>query len=179
MSFPSPSSTFRKALREVIAANKDIGELVSDGTKLYDHRRSPRAARNLSALSFGTGGSRQHLEKIAAGTGTPQDVEAIGRRMAETAGEVETSIGALSKYRECLREKHGMAAAAKLDGIIYGPVGKRAIRRSLLDMLEVGRRADASPESIRAAASQALDLIARLNKRLVDLHDRILRLEQR
>jgi hypothetical protein len=171
---PGSLTDFAKAIREIISAVRDVGAFFNDGVGLYDKHQARGAARHLNTLSFTPGGSRRHLERIAAGVGTAEDIEAIGRQMAETAGEVEASVRALAVYRETLREKHGMAAANKLDEIIYGPVGKEMLRMSLLDLVDMGRNKNTPPEHIQRTAARALDVIEHLNRQLIEIHDRIL-----
>lgn len=172
---PGSLTDFAKALREVIAAIRDVGLLVSDGTKLFDGRRSRKAAQDLSRLEFTPAGSRPHLERIAAGKATQTDFNAIAEKMATTAGDVERSVLALEKYRDRLRETCGMKAANKLDAIVYGPSGKMIIRETLRDIVKMGSLPEPPTRDIQASASRALKLIESLNKNLVELHDLVVK----
>lgn len=172
---PGSLTDLAKALREIIAAIRDVGQLVSDGSKLFDNQRARKAATNLSNLEFTPAGSRRHLERIAAGKATPKDFQAIAEKMASTAGDVERSVLALDKYRNRLRETRGMKAANKLDAIIHGPSGKMVIRETLRDIVEMSRGPEPSNDTIQASASQALGYIESLNKNLVELHDLVVK----
>jgi hypothetical protein len=63
---PGSLTDFVKALRELIAGVRDVGNLFKDGADLYNKRRARRAAKNLNTLSFTPEGSRRHLERITA-----------------------------------------------------------------------------------------------------------------
>ena len=67
-----------------------------------------------------------------------------------------------------------MAAALKLEEILYGPVGKERLRMLLLDMVSKEQNEATPPEQIQAVAAQALETINGLNRQLVELHDMIL-----
>jgi hypothetical protein len=168
---PGSLTDFVKALRELIGAVRDASDLIKDGADLYKKNRARKAAKHLNTLSFTPEGSRRHLERLAAGAGTSDDVQAIGELMASTAGDVATSISELGTYRGALRENCGMKAAAKLDEIIYGPAGKEMLRMSLLELVQMGRKATPPPERITAEAANALRMIDSLNQQLAELHD--------
>jgi hypothetical protein len=165
---PGTFTDLAKALREAIGALRDMGSLIADGARLIDKRHSKKAARHLSALSFTPDGSRQYLERIASGQGTADDLNSIGVQMAETAGQVEDSIRSLGRFRDRLRETYGMAAALKLDEVIYGPTGKQALRHTLLDIANVQQ-----VEHAQSAAQWALNIIEQLNQQLTELHDMV------
>jgi hypothetical protein len=94
-----------------------------------------------SSVAPSSESSRRHLERLANGTGTADDVQAIGDIMGRTATSVEQSIDNLGLYRDALREKIGMGAASLLDTIIYGPVGKRRLRHVLYEPCGMKTRA--------------------------------------
>lgn len=178
VAIPGSVTDFAKALRELIACLRDVAALIGDGGKLvagkWHSRRSRGAARNLDALAFSPSGSRQFLERIAAGYGTPEDVAGIDKKLDATADEVERSMRELSGYRETLRESYGMAAAEKLDQIIYGEFGKDGLRRSLARIVEIGRDQNPVPPEAVHIASDALNIITDLNGRIGELHDLVL-----
>lgn len=173
MAVPGSLTDFIKALRELIGATKDIAELVKKGASLFDGRRARKAAAGLYALSFTPEGSKRHLERIAAGCGTREDLQAISEQMANSAGEVESSILTLRRYSSQLREQ-GMKAAQKLDDIIFGPSGKQAIRMLLQAIANEGSNNNPNQSYIRSTSQRALYLIHQLNEDLVILHDLIL-----
>jgi hypothetical protein len=178
IAIPGTVTDFAKALRELIAALRELGGLVQDGTKLatatYRHRQSRRAAGNLDGLSFAPQGSRRYLEAIAAGAGTSEDVAAIAASQDATAFDVEMSMQELSHYRNILREARGKAAADRLDAIIYGEFGKNRLRMLLQRLVRPCEGLDKLPESVRTDAAAILRAIEALNQEIVSLHDEIL-----
>jgi len=171
---PGSITDIAKAVREAIAALRDIAKLVDDGVNLFDRRKDRTAAKNLSNFIFANAGSRQHLERLSAGVGTLADIEAIGQQMADTAGEVEDSILSLQSYYDHCRERYGLAAATKLQDIMLGPAGKRMIRYNLLEIVQAGRSEPPNLGHIQSAARQALQSIDYLNSQLIELHDLLL-----
>lgn len=168
-----------KALHELIGLVQDMGTLVGDGIKLYDRHRAKAAAKNLSVLEFTPHGSRKYLERIAAGEGTQADFDGVAKQMTDTAEGVEDNIHKLEAYRDRFRVKNGMAAAQKLNDIVYGPAGKRALRETLVRIADMGRRPDPPLEEMKAAAVEALAMIKKLNKDLAKLHDLVLKLDSK
>lgn len=175
---PGSLTDLVKGLRELIAFLRDLAEFVDDGNKVVAGKlrahRSRVAARNLDVLSFSRSGSRQFLERIAAGSGTAEDLAGIEKKLEATASEVEQSMQELNVYRDILRETCGMAAAEKLDEIIYGKFGKGGLRRTLARMVEIGRDQKPLPRKVVQLASDALQNIANLNEQIGHLHDLVL-----
>ena len=171
---PGSITDFAKALREVINALRDVGQLIGDTADLYDRRKARTAAGNLATLGFSKRGMRGPLERIVAGSGSSQDIEELAQRLTDTAGEVEDSIGALDRYRDRLREKLGMSYAMKFDDIIHGPVGKQMIRYSLQDIVSMGGQETPNAVAIRARAQEVTGWIEHLNVQLIELHDLLL-----
>ena len=122
VAIPGSVTDFAKGLRELIACLRDLAAFLGDGGKLiageWRAHKSHAAARNLDVLAFSPSGSRQFLERIAADSGTAEDVAGIEKKLEATAGEVEQSMRELSAYRDMLRETCGMAAGEKLDEIL-------------------------------------------------------------
>jgi hypothetical protein len=168
-----------KAVNELMDLAERTGGWIRSGADLYSARKSKNAAQNLSDLEFGPQGTRKHLEKIASGHGTKEDLSAVGAQLQVTAEPVERSIAALDKYRDQLRERDGMAAAQKLNEILYGPVGKRALRDLLRRLSEMSQQAEPPSEKIAAVAKEALSMIDKLNKDLAELHDAVIGLERK
>jgi hypothetical protein len=163
-----------KAIRELLGL---VGDLAKGGgwvVDIYQGRQRRVAARNLETLRFTKSGTRPHLEHIIAGTHTPEDIEAIARQMAESAGEVETSIRHLSQFKDKVRERYGMRAVELLEKLIYGPSGKMIIRHSLLDLVAAAGNPKTPKKVIRDRAAQVLRWIESLNSDLCQLHDLIL-----
>src|SRR4051794_27956374 len=102
---PGSFQDMAKAVREMIAALRDVGLLVSDTADLFDRRKARGAARNLDKLSFAPDGMRRPLARIAAGNGTHAVVEEIANLLAETATVVENSIRDIGDHRGRIREK--------------------------------------------------------------------------
>lgn len=178
IAIPGTVTDFAKALRELIAALRDVAAMVGDGAKLvsatYQHHQSRRAAGNLDGLSFAPQGSRRYLEAIAAGNGTLEDVAAIAASQDATAFDVEMSMQELSGYRDALREARGKPAADRLDAIIYGEFGKDRLRRMLGQLVRSCNGVDRLPDSAAGEASAILTAIEALNVQIVSLHDDIL-----
>lgn len=178
IAIPGTVTDFAKALRELIAALRELAALVRDGTKAatnaYENHQSRRAAGNLDGLSFAPHGSRRYLEAIAAGLGTPEDVAAIAASQDATAFDVEMSMQELSGYRDALREARGKPAADKLDAIIYGEFGKDRLRRLLRELVDSCDGLEQLPASAPRDAAAILKAIQSLNIEIVSLHDEIL-----
>ena len=168
-----------RALRELIGLVRDTGKLIGKGAKLYDRSQARKAATDLSALAFTPRGIHKYLQRVATGAATSNDFAAIAKVLKGTAGKVDNSVWRLGKYRKRLRENNGMAAAQKLDEIIYGPNGKRALRFNLNNIARMSKSVDFSRSEVRTEAEQALGKIAHLNADLRELHDLILQLEPR
>ncbi|MCC7252373.1 hypothetical protein [Hyphomicrobium sp.] len=174
VALPYSFTDMAKAVNEAADLAERAAKWIGSGLDLYNTRKSKKAAQNLSELAFGPQGTRKHLERIASGQGTKADLAAVGAQLETTAERVEQSIGALNKYRDRLRERDGMAAMQKLDEIVYGPVGKRALRLRLRELAEMGREQEPSQDQIAALAKDALSMIAKLNKDLASLHDSVI-----
>lgn len=174
VTLPYSFTDMAKAVNEVADLTERAAKWIGAGLDIYNARKSKKAAQNLSELAFGPQGTRKHLERIASGQGTRDDLAAVGTQLEATAERVEQSIGALNKYRDRLRERDGMAATQKLDEIVYGPVGKRALRQRLRELAELGRQSEPSADRIAALAKDALSMIAKLNKDLASLHDSLI-----
>ena len=178
VAIPGSVTDFAKGLRELIACLRDLAAFLGDGGKLiageWRAHKSHAAARNLDVLAFSPSGSRQFLERIAADSGTAEDVAGIEKKLEATAGEVEQSMQELNVYRDMLRETCGMAAARKLDQIIHGKFGKNGLRRSLARIVEIGRDQKPLPREAVQIASDAQHNIANLNVQIGQLHDLVL-----
>lgn len=163
-----------KALNELMGIAERTAGWIRSGADLYSAHKSKRAAQNLSELAFGPQGTRKHLEKIAAGKGTKDDLTAVAAQLEATAEPVERSIEALNKYRDQLREHSGMAASQKLEEILYGQVGKRALRDLLRRLSNTAREPEPPAAEIAALAKDGLGMIDKLNKDLAALHDSLI-----
>jgi hypothetical protein len=151
------------------------GEWIVD---LYRASKRRQAARNLETLRFSKAGTRPHLERIVSGLYEPSDLEAVGTIMADTAGEVESSIVGLGRFHDQIRETFGMEAVELLEKIMHGPSGKQMIRYSLLELVNA-ERLNLSEGTIRQRAGDALRAIEELNRNLRELHDKVLSIEKR
>jgi hypothetical protein len=154
---------------------KDAGELISGGVRVYDRRKSKKAAERLYGLAFTPQGMRAPLQRIAAGEGTKADAAAIEKALAKTAGRVEVSLDKLMKYQKALRESVGWEAADLLNDIVRGPFGKQVTRYRLGEIVRLSKAEPQHLEEIRAEASQIDSDIGRLNDNLQKLHDLILK----
>src|SRR5689334_8588443 len=128
VAIPGSATDLVKAIRELVGLAGDFAKGGGWIADLYKGHQRKKAARNLETFRFTKSGALPHLERIIAGSDTPADLEAIGNQMAETAGEVETSITGLVKYKDQIRNIYGMGAVMLLEKLIYGPAGKRIIR---------------------------------------------------
>ena len=171
VALPYSFTDMAKAVNEVADLAERFAKWIGAGLDLYNVRKCRKAAQNLSDLAFGPQGTRKHLERIASGQGTKEDLAAVGAQLEATAERVGQSIEALDKYRDQLREHAGMAAMQKLNEIVYGPVGKRALRQRLRELADMGRQSEPPVDKIAAIAKDALSMIAKLNKDLASLHD--------
>lgn len=173
---PGSATDVVKAIKEVFGLVEDLVDAGAWIVDLYKGSQKKKAARNLETLRFSKGGSKPYLERIIAGTYSSRDLEAIGKMMAESAGEVENSVLRLDEFRPQIRETYGMGAVELLERIIWGPSGKRMIRYALLQLANAEKE-KLSQQVIQDRAKYALDNIDRLNKNLRELHDMILGIE--
>lgn len=65
MTVPGSLTDLMKALRELIGLMKDTGELISGGVRVYDRRRSKKAAERLYGLAFTPQGMRGGIRYIS------------------------------------------------------------------------------------------------------------------
>jgi hypothetical protein len=138
---PGSITDFAKALREMIRALGDVRTCFDSATALYDRRKARAAAKGLATLAFEKSGMRAPLERIAAGAGTPEDIESIYEQLFQTTEEVEQSIHSIVRYKDRLRETVGLEAAFKIGEIITGqPYSKRKIRLSIQQLISEGRK---------------------------------------
>lgn len=174
---PGTATDFLKAIRELFGLVKEMvngGKWVVD---IYRNDKKKEAASNLNRLRFTKSGSKPYLERIIAGNSSPEDIEAIGRLMADSAAEVETSIAGLEKYSDVVRETYGMAVVERLERMIGGPTGKRMIRYSLMNLVKAAGQPNADSKMIQDSAKETLRWIEQLNVEFCELHDLILEIE--
>ena len=172
---PGTVTDLIKGVREVLGLVKDLREFAGWGIDALDKGRRRRAAKSVDKLTFGPDLSRQPLERIAAGQGTPEDYEMIATRLGESAGTVKESVDRLEKYRDKLREEYGLAASNKLRDVIRGVGGKMPLRHSLFELVEASKDEQSSQEDLQFLAQRILRSIDRLNVNLIELHDLIVR----
>lgn len=171
---PGSLTDIVKAINELMSLVERTAGWVKSGADLWTKNKSKSAAQNLSDLAFGPLGTKKHLEKIAAGKGTKDDFTAIAVQLDATSKPVERNIEALRKYRDRLREHAGMEAAQKLDEILYGQVGKLALRNVLRELANAGRQPEPSADVIVRLAREGGSMMEKLNKDLAILHDMLL-----
>jgi hypothetical protein len=193
---PYSATDLAKATRSIIATLRDLGEFARDAGEFYDRRKARAAARHLDSLSFGRGGMRDPLARIASGDWLVEDLDSIEQQLKDTAEQIETDINELSKYRDHLREKYGKKAADKLDTITNwsnDPNDSERDKPWLRDKLEMlvrnARAYDYGRVEIRPEDRQYMEdqlkwiqdtaiwlgrKIDDLNKRIVEIHDMVL-----
>jgi hypothetical protein len=163
-----------KAVRESAAALTHILKVVRYTADLYDHSKARRAAGNLDKLLFAPG-MRKHLEQIADGKGSDEDIKALGRILDNTARTVLTSLRHLINYRSRFRENHGLGVTlSAFDDAIDGPVGKAGVRRLILELVWSTEEIPPNSEQVQQTAQTIMASIEVFHKRLIDLHDLIL-----
>ncbi|QVN17268.1 hypothetical protein [Burkholderia pyrrocinia] len=172
---PGTVTDLIKGVREILGLVKDLREFAGWGIDALDKGRRRRAAKSVDKLTFGPDLSRQPLERIAAGQGTPEDYEMIATRLGESAGTVKESVDRLERYRDKLREEYGLAASNKLRDVIRGVGGKMPLRHSLFELVEASKDEQSSQEDLQFLAQRILRSIDRLNANLIELHDLIVR----
>lgn len=162
-------------LSELITTLIELGPEGEEAIAKYSRRRQSRsAAHSLDGLSFAPHGFRQYLERIAAGEATLEDLHGIRIRLDSTAESVEFHLDHLSAYREKLREARGMAAAEKLDTIMYDRFGKDRLRRMLFELARTHDNTDPRSDATVARAKEILAAVKHLNAQIAELHDMIL-----
>lgn len=171
---PYSLTDIAKSIREIVAALREIGTFFGDSAEMIDRRRARTAARKMSDLSFGPGGSLGPLERISAGQGQKSDYEELRSTFDQSAEIVDEAIALLGRYRDRVREKFGMAVAQKLDQIIYGDCGKRKIRALIMQLLGSAETEGADSAYLQSEARRAVEMIETVNRQLIDLHDMIL-----
>ncbi len=187
MSDPSPNVNISlvsftdlvKALREALGLAGDVQKIVASTSQAYQRFKDRKAARQLGALSFPPDETRQYLGRIANGEGTPEDFEAIRRRLSETGGEIESCIAGLDKYSDVIREKFGLEVAHKWTDLIHGYDGKASIRFALEMFAEQGDESFYDAAAVAKEAGWILESIDSLNHRLVEMHDMVLGLGEK
>jgi hypothetical protein len=177
VTIPLSVTDFAKGAREVIALLRDLGKLAGSAGDLFDRHKARGAAANLAKLSFERGGMREPLQRISAGNWSDEDIDSIELQLDQTASQVQDSIDRLSKYKDRLRQKFGMRAAAKLDEIIELSVDQEDSKPWIRDGLEfLVRNARINPDSefIQNTAQALVARIGALNEHLIEMHDMVL-----
>ncbi|MBY0560124.1 hypothetical protein [Hyphomicrobium sp.] len=179
VAIPGSLTDIVEAINELMSLVERTAGRIKSGADLWAKTKSKNAAQNLSNLAFGSRGTKKHLEKIAAGKDAKDDLTAIAAQLEATSKPVEQSIEALRKYRDQLREQAGMRTAQKLDDILYGQVGKLALRNVLRELADTCRQPEPPADIIVRLAKEASSMIESLNKDLATLHDMLLGLKKK
>lgn len=175
---PGSLTDFAKALRELIAAFRDVAGVVNDGLGFRRRWKAGQAADDLDGISFPAGGFRRPLMKIASGTGSPSDVDDLEQLLHITAEKITVRIDALRKCRDDVRRTHGAAVGHSLSNIIDGPDGKFVIRYEIEGLISIIRNG-CDIHRQQDQAGHILEMIDNFNANLVELHDMIFPPQQR
>lgn len=162
-----------KALREVLAAFRDVAGFCSDGVDLLRRRRARNAAGDLADIGFPPGGFCKPLGLISRGEGCDADVDELSRLFEDTSGRVAERVQELKAYRNVVREQCGAAAGNSMDWLLDGPAGKFVIRWEIEGLVHMWRDGRAGPERCREQATRILGIIDSFNEDLASLHDAI------
>lgn len=182
LAMPGSVTDFTRAIRELLGSLRDISRFASDASNFYDRKKARRAAKGLATLAFAKSGMYAPLERIAAGNGSPQDLEDIARRLVQTTREVEEGIRQIFDYIDRARERFGLEIGLRLDEAISGGryiVGKTVIRNHLKLLVHLGQQPEPDLSQIQYEAKYILQCIDSLEKKLTSLRDLLLSMNEK
>jgi hypothetical protein len=93
---PYSATDLAKALRVMIGIARELGRPLNAAMRAVDRQRARKPAAHLDTLAFRPGEMRQPIERIAAGAGSPVDLDIVSAMLQASRGKVERSIEELN-----------------------------------------------------------------------------------
>jgi len=155
--------------RDTLQALRDIFVGVMT---IREQRGLKKPVTQVADLAFWAGGMRQTLEIIANGQATDENLQRLKSQLAKTEPEVSAIITALNGgWNRLIQLPDGLRIANEIGDVIHSRIGKMGIRFAIGEVTE---GAPNDPATI-ARARQVCAEIDNFNKRLVELHSRVLK----
>lgn len=158
-----------KLTQDTFQALKD---LVIGVMTILERRALKRPVAQVSDLFFAPDGMRVPLERIACGNATDADFASLKRKLGTTEKDVSDIIKTLDAgWKNLIRNPDGLEIANEIGEVIHSPIGKMGIRYSIAQIIQAGPK---HPQ-VASMAQRACKDIDQFNRRLIDLHNRVIK----
>jgi len=172
---PLSLTDLASSVQKFIDTLRAVGEFTADAVELFKCWRERKVGSNFTVLHFSKTGMLPYIQRMAEGTASADDIDALERALTEGEGAVEKSLQALQPHRASIAERFGLEIADALDGILNGPTGKRMIRYNIKNLIAESRKPKPDLDGVRRSAQAASESIRQLNAQLVELHKLLVR----